>query len=70
MRTKVLIPAPGYRGNKFRTYTYEPNPGRSWDILEGEGLKPGREITSAGLEVMLARGDWRIVRNHPNRSKR
>lgn len=69
--TAVLIPADGYRGDKFLTYPFEPVPGRSWEILEGEGLEPGREITREGLRVMLARGDWRIrAKNHPNRRPR
>ncbi len=64
----VLIPADGYRGDKFLTYAYDAQPGRSWSILEGEGLEPGREVTKAGLDTMLSTGAWRIrPRNHPNR---
>jgi hypothetical protein len=67
MKNRVLIPADGYRGDRFYTYRYESRPGRSWAILEGEGLKPGREITRGALDVMLRSGAWRIVRNHPHR---
>lgn len=64
----VIIPADGYRGDKFSTYPYEPFPGRSWDILEGYGLAAGREITRGELQVMLQSGLWSIRRkNHPNR---
>ena len=59
--TKVLIPAPGYRGDEFLTYKFQPNQGRAWVTLEGEDLGPGRTITRAGLDVMINRGDWRII---------
>lgn len=56
----VLIPADGFRGDKFTALKYEANPGRSWDILEGEGLEPGREITRGNLDTMLSCGAWTI----------
>lgn len=58
----VLIPAPGFRGDKFLTYKYETsaNYSTSWDVLEGEGLEPGREISRGGLEAALADGSWKI----------
>lgn len=58
----VLIPAPGFRGDKFLTYKYETsgNYSTSWDVLEGEGLEPGREITRGGLDAALADGSWKI----------
>lgn len=66
----VLIPADGYRGDKFLTYKFEPYPGRSWEVLEGEGLASGRQLTRAGLAEMIASGAWRVrPRNHPARSK-
>lgn len=67
----VLIPSSGYRGDKFLTYSTRgvgAVPGRSWERLEGEGLEPGREMTSDGLATNLRLGVWRILpRNHPNR---
>lgn len=61
MATKaVIIPADGYRGDKFTTIKYEPVPGRQWSILEGEELAPGRTITRGELSVMLSTGAWTI----------
>lgn len=58
----VLIPADGWRGETFRTYAYDRNAARDdrWEVLVGEGLTAGREMTRDGLGAALRSGAYYI----------